>query len=640
MKIESLKVKNFRSIKEAKVVFDDYSALIGANGAGKSSFITALNIFFFEDDLSVPDKNYLEKTDFTNQKTKNPIEIKVTFGDLSLKAEEDFSHYLRHKKLIVSAIARYDEATGRAKIERFGSRLGLEIFIPFHKADKKGALVADLKEIYNGIKKANPKLDLPAPVSKLKMIESMRECEKQNREQLVEIPSSDLFEGFTKGNHKFQKHIQYLCVPAVKDITSEQFDARNSSLKRLLNKVVLRMSKLEESLEKLKEDTQKKHKEILDSNREVLANVERELSERIKIWASPESKIGLEWRETSDTLKISVPNVSVIASDTPYFSGPLHLFGHGFQRSFFLALLQTLAEIEKGKSPSIFLACEEPELFQHPPQIKHLAETLEEFASRGDQVLVATHSPLLINAKGFESVRLVKKGKNGRALIKQTNYESFAKREKDIRGVEVLKPEGVKAFLDMTMSPHFNEIFFSKFVILVEGREDYAYLVSYLKFSDNWKNYRKYGCHIILGNGKDRDFLRAIIISQLLEIPFYPIWDTDTPSPNGNHQANKSIFKALIDEEKEKITKDMITDTFTAWKIDLRTTVRNECGESVWDRTQAKVISDFNLQGVRSKTPILIGYVLDELWKENIKSKSLLLVCDKIIEAAKKVINP
>jgi predicted ATP-dependent endonuclease of OLD family len=49
MKIKSLKIHNFRSIKEQSFDLTDYSLLVGANDSGKSNTIDAIRVFY--DDL-------------------------------------------------------------------------------------------------------------------------------------------------------------------------------------------------------------------------------------------------------------------------------------------------------------------------------------------------------------------------------------------------------------------------------------------------------------------------------------------------------------------------------------------------------------------------------------------------------------
>lgn len=46
MVIESMQVKNFRSILEETLTFEQLTALVGTNGSGKSTFLRALELFY------------------------------------------------------------------------------------------------------------------------------------------------------------------------------------------------------------------------------------------------------------------------------------------------------------------------------------------------------------------------------------------------------------------------------------------------------------------------------------------------------------------------------------------------------------------------------------------------------------------
>ena len=100
------------------------------------------------------------------------------------------------------------------------------------------------------------------------------------------------------------------------------------------------------------------------------------------------------------------PLAQVIAGEGA-FEGDLLRFGHGLQRSFLLALLQELASLHDEAAPSLIIGIGEPELYQHPPQAKHLANVLERLSSNGTQVIVCTHSPYFAAGPGFSSIRLI-----------------------------------------------------------------------------------------------------------------------------------------------------------------------------------------------------------------------------------------
>src|SRR5205823_3702688 len=63
-------------------------------------------------------------------------------------------------------------------------------------------------------------------------------------------------------------------------------------------------------------------------------------------------------------------------------------------------------EVEAATAPALFLALEEPELYQHPAQARHFAATLASLASAGRvQVAYATHSEHFVDPARFDRLR-------------------------------------------------------------------------------------------------------------------------------------------------------------------------------------------------------------------------------------------
>jgi len=83
MIIKSISVKNFRSILDEKLDLEELTALVGANGSGKSTFLRALELFY-----STSPKFDIE--DFYNSETNAEASIAVTYKDLSGAAKEKF----------------------------------------------------------------------------------------------------------------------------------------------------------------------------------------------------------------------------------------------------------------------------------------------------------------------------------------------------------------------------------------------------------------------------------------------------------------------------------------------------------------------------------------------------------------------
>jgi len=83
MIIQSVHVKNFRSVLDEQISCSDLTAIVGPNGAGKSSFLRALELFY---DASAR----VDVGDFYNEDTNEEIVIGVTFRDLCPAAKERF----------------------------------------------------------------------------------------------------------------------------------------------------------------------------------------------------------------------------------------------------------------------------------------------------------------------------------------------------------------------------------------------------------------------------------------------------------------------------------------------------------------------------------------------------------------------
>src|SRR5690554_7787045 len=136
MKLESVRIQNFRSFKDETVKFDDYNCFVGPNGAGKSTVMNALNVFFRQHKDSKTDLSKLSADDFHHKNTSDPISINVTFRDLSDEAKEDLADYVRQGKLVVTSQAEYDEGTERAEVKQYGNRLGMAEFKVWFEAEK------------------------------------------------------------------------------------------------------------------------------------------------------------------------------------------------------------------------------------------------------------------------------------------------------------------------------------------------------------------------------------------------------------------------------------------------------------------------------------------------------------------------
>ena len=641
MKIASVRIQNFRSFVDETIPLNDYSCLVGPNGAGKSTVLTALNLFFRESENIPTDLSQLDVEDFHRKKTSSPIQITVTFTCLGEDAQEDFANYYRQGKLIVSAVATFDENTGKAQVKQFGQRLGMEDFAPFFEALNNNERATELKKIYGNLR--DTFVDLPSASTKDAMKKALHAYEADHPDQCILIPSEDEFYGFSRGSNRLAKHIQWVYVPAVKDPTSEQVETRNSALGQLLARTVRPKTNFSQTLKALQDETQSKYQALLDDSQPMLSEISTVLESGLSEWAHPDVQLSLQWKQDDKSVRVEEPFAHIIAGESG-FEGELARFGHGFQRSYLLALLQQLATTDAADAPTLILACEEPELYQHPPQARHLAGVFQDLTRTNSQVIVSTHSPLFVSGEGFENVRMVRKGPiNHGTFVSHMNFADIAQAVGAATGSEPSEPEGALAKVHQALQSGLNEMFFARRLILVEGLEDWAYLLTCLHLLGQYDEYRRKGCHVVPTNGKS-ELIRPLVIAKHMGIPTYVVFDADADKPDrsGSWQKHESDNKALLSLLGVPAQNPMPNCTiwgkgFTMWRSDIGSVVEADIGKEDWEKFQNEADRRYGHAGGLKKYTLHIGASLAFAWDQGKRPVNLERLCWAILDADNQV---
>jgi putative ATP-dependent endonuclease of OLD family len=638
MKIETLKIENFRAFKDETIDFDNYTSFVGPNGVGKSTVFHALNLFFRQSKDSQTDLLKLSANDFHHSNTADPIKVTVTFSSLSDQAKEDLADYVRQEKLIVTAIAIYDSNSEKADVKQFGNRLGMEEFRKFFEADKNGAKASELKEIFKGFRDKYD--EITSANSKADMIAALHEYESKNPEYCVLIPSEDQFYGVSRGVNKLESHIQWVFVPAIKDATEESEESTKSALGQLLARTVRSKVSFDEKIRELRNNARIEYQKLLDAEQETLDEISSSLQSRLSSWAHPNITASIQWKQDPDkSIKIEEPLAGLKVGERG-FEGELSRFGHGLQRSYMLALLQELSTFESENVPTLIMGIEEPELFQHPPQARYLAETLLELSLSNSQIIICSHSPLFIPGDSFEKIRLVcEQGEPSETKIKRLTYDSLAAELHNV-GEKLVTESGMVAKLYPSLNPVVNEMFFCKKLILVEGHEDIAYISSYLLLTDKMNEFRRHGCHIVPVEGKSK-LIKPLAMAKLLDIPTMVIYDSDTDKTTDHevpkHKKDNKAILALKEcsDESEWPDKTIIRDGLTAWQTNLTVEIMNELGDSLKKHEDAAALHYGNAGGLK-KNPLAIAKTLELAWNDGTKSQLLIELTDRIVEFIKK----
>lgn len=644
MFIKSIQIKNLRAYADETIEFEPYTCLVGANVAGKSTVLCALNVFFRETENSSTSLSNLEKEDFHKGLTEHPIEITLTFSDLSEAAQTDFAGYYRQGAMIVTAKAAFDVGTGSAAVKQYGNRLAMADFAPYFKLLGDGAKVADLILQYNQLREQYP--DLPEVKVKDVMTGALRDYEEARPAECVLIPSEDQFYGVSQGQGILRRYLQWVYIPAVKDAAGEQAEGKNTALGRLLARTVRAQANFTEKLTKLRGEAEEKYRAMLAAEQGILDTISTALQERLAEWSHPEATAKLMWhQDPKSSIRIEEPMARLLAGDGE-FEGSIARFGHGMQRSYIIALLQGLASTEDEHGPRLVLGCEEPELYQHPPQARHLSTVLQTLSEKNSQIVVSSHSPYFVDGVGFERVRVVRKLRDeGRAIVRACTIQHLGSEYARVTGEAAVPHDAVLVKLHQVMQPHLSEMFFTPKLVLVEGLEDAAYINAWLVLSGRWEAFRSRSAHIVAVNGKS-ELIRPTIIAAKMDIPTFVIFDCDgdklahqnpeiAQSRRAAHERdNKALFSLLDLSDAEPFPASPLWGArYAAWPTDLGSVVKAEAADH-WDAAGSVASAACGGAGGVQKNTLHIGARLRELQRVEAQTTSLDNLCESIVSFA------
>lgn len=636
MKIKTIRIENFRCFEDETISLNQYTCFVGPNGAGKSSVLAALNVFFREQASSSTDTTKLKDEDYFNKNVENPIRITVTFDGLSNTAQADLSAYFRQEQLIVTVEAIFDPGLGYGLCKYFGQRLGMNEFRPFFDAEKAGARAADLTQIYERLQQQF--IDLQNARSKEDRMETLRAYETDHPDLCVLIPSEDNFYGIN-GTGKLAPYIQWVYVPAVKDASDEEQEARNTALGKLIARAVRTRTNFDDELENLRVDTLARYQELLDRNQASLSEISLALQRRLSEWAHPNVRLGMEWLSDpvkSVTLQQPVAGIKTGEGD---FLGSLARMGNGLQRSYLLALLQELANSEAPNAPTLILGCEEPELYQHPPQARHLADVFCELVHGNNQIIVTTHSPYFVNGEGFENVRLVRRPNvNASTSVKGILLQNLCEHIRQATGEDPRQRiEGLVAKIHQALQPGVAEMFFAKVPILVEGLEDVSYITTELHLMGCWAEFRRLGCHLIPVNGKDK-LIQPLAIASELQLPVFILFDADGDTTREDHRRKHEIdnraIMSLLGVTHDPFPQTVWGQNYTIWETNLTRTVRADFGDN-YERITNRIRQHYAQEGGLEKNDLFIADWVTAAHNENLESVTLIRLCQAILDFAR-----
>lgn len=215
MIVKAIHIKNFRSILDERIDCENLTVLVGRNGAGKSSFLKALELFY-------DSKANVTAEDFYAQDTSKEIEIALTFTDLDTEEKDLFGSYLDGDELTV---VRVFSLTAK----KSGTYHGMKLQNPEFAEVRKAGTKTEIRNKYDEIRNKPEYSSLPAVRSADQVEEELRKWETANPGSCCRMRDDGQFFGFTEvGNGYLGRHTRFILIPAVRDASDDATEKKGS----------------------------------------------------------------------------------------------------------------------------------------------------------------------------------------------------------------------------------------------------------------------------------------------------------------------------------------------------------------------------------------------------------------------------
>lgn len=555
MRLTQISVRHFRSLADDSLELGDLTALLGRNGAGKSSFLHALDLFYSA-------TRRVSEEDFYDRDTSCPIEIVVEFDELPDAALELFGKYVDAGTLTVEKVIRWQGGSPTATYH--GATLQNPAFEEIRAALDIKDRGATAKQVLSALRQQTDYETLPDWSTKDGVAQSLRDWEEQHPDLCSRARDEGQFFGFRQVAEGYLgRFTRLLFIPAVREATEDAVEGRASVFTQLLDLVVRSEMAQKEAVRRVEEEFAQRVGEVLApaANPE-LGDLASELTEALAVFV-PNAEVQLDWLPV-EPVSVPMPRANLRLVEDGY-AAPVDRCGHGLQRAFVLTMLQRLAvaqrlDTEEGDGamelPNLLLVIEEPELYQHPNRQRHFARILSQLAegatlgvAQVTQVVFATHSPLFVSVDRFEQVRLLRKvSREDESPKVTTNVRADLDTVADMVWRAAGSPEprftgaSLRPRLTAVMTPWMNEGFFADLAVLVEGENDKAAIQG--TAAALGADLEALGVSVIPCHGKSNLDKPAAIFTSL-GIPVFLIWDSDRWKNGARAEDNHALLNLL-----------------------------------------------------------------------------------------------
>lgn len=571
MKLRLLSVENFRSLRAVSLPTDDLTTLIGANGSGKSSFLTALRLLF-EPRARVDVRDFWRSEGASDEALRDdPIVIRGTFTDLSPEARAAFGPFLSSESELV--------------VERAFDGPGVGTYVAHRRTIPEFAAIRNSptrhREMFNQLVSEDRFAGLTRVGNKNDAFDQMATWEQEHPDSLESASEQvSFFSEALESPTAIGNYLKFFPIGALED-PGQHLDPGGSGAVAELIAEVFQESAVLGQLAEISETALARSNELLQQANQSLAPVTEQIAQSLRDF-TPGFSVELKWLPLS-TGRTQEPGVSVVVATSEGLHTDLEYQGHGVQRSLMYGVLtaQSLATSVASSGRTLLLAIEEPEAFQHPLSARVLSETLGRLSAGQFQVLYSTHSPYFINPRQLNGLRLVRRVAAAPAgmetAVDAFSISDFAKGWATAIDNPDVTEASTAARLAANASHNVIEGLFARACVIVEGDEDEALLRAGCDVAG--VDLDRGGVAVVQSRGKGGmsivfAFLRGAGVS------CYPVFDLDRSKEVADQhlEAERQLAVLLHIEGEPPFAGDAVTEEYAHWHDDFGSAVSEELG--------------------------------------------------------------
>jgi predicted ATPase len=397
MKLKQLKIQNFRCYhEEMSVDFDNLTAIIGKNDAGKSTILEALEIFFNNETVSI-DREDLNKHALAAEDCL--VSITCVFDEVNrdIILDANVPTSLASEYLLNSVGCLEIKKAFKCDVNKIAKP---QVFIVAHHPSRE--LYHDLHQLkitalrtrandlgvnadqYNGTISSSLRKAIWNHAPDLQLVDTKLSVDKEDTKKIWEVlerwmPMFALFQSDRKS----------------RDDDREVTDPMKVAVNEALENVAEQLAAVQESV----------RQQAIEVANRTLAKLQ-EMNPELANQLIPDFKTEPSWNSIFKLTLSSDLNI------------PVNKRGSGVRRLILLNFFRAEADKRRlqANNPNIIYAFEEPETSQHPDHQRLLVDAFLELAETNNtQVLLTTHTPALAGLLRTEQLRLV--GRNIAGVI-------------------------------------------------------------------------------------------------------------------------------------------------------------------------------------------------------------------------------